>query len=116
MILTCMNCENHPKKEASKMCVGCGNSFCDDCISKVKNKNYCKDCMVEQLEKKEKTSDVKEEKVQPQIIVQQQQEQKVIGNDGFLDKILKYCCYTCIGLFILYIIIIFITALAGIRG
>ena len=70
-----MNCTNHPEKEATKICVGCGNFFCDDCLTKIKNKNYCKDCVSDLLEEKQDTKE-EDKKASPQIIIQQQQQQQ----------------------------------------
>lgn len=59
--------------------MGCGNFFCDDCLTKVKGKNYCKECTAELLEKRE---DKSEKNASPQIIIQQQQQQQLIGGSS----------------------------------
>lgn len=92
-----MNCTNHPKVEAEKVCVGCGNPFCDDCLTKIKNKNYCKNCIAEKFEEKEDSKEV----VKPEIVVTQTNNN---SNDGFLDKVCKACCIIIALLIILYII------------
>lgn len=81
-----MKCTNHKKVDANATCVGCGNFFCSDCLVKVKGKNYCKDCIAEQLENKanEKENESKSDKQsnQPQIIIQQQQQQSSVISDS----------------------------------
>lgn len=74
-----MKCKNHPKKDAAGTCVECGNPFCEDCITKVHNKNYCKECVAELLDKQEQKG---KEVNQPQIVIQQQQQQQQAPSDG----------------------------------
>ena len=47
-----MNCAKHPKKEAERTCVGCGSFFCSECLTKLKNRSYCKECLSELLSEK----------------------------------------------------------------
>ena len=37
-----MKCTNHPEKDASATCVFCGLPYCQDCLSEIDGKNYCK--------------------------------------------------------------------------
>jgi tetratricopeptide (TPR) repeat protein len=39
-----MQCKNHPKKEASAVCVECGKAVCGDCDFVLLRKRYCKEC------------------------------------------------------------------------
>ena len=95
-----MKCQNHPDKEATVGCVGCGNLFCDDCIVKVKGKNYCKSCVVDLAEKQE---NIKSEPVQPQIIIQQTQQQQQQQTQK--NETVGIIC--CIILIILFLIVVF---------
>ena len=71
-----MKCTNHPKAEATKTCVGCGNFFCADCLTEINKRNYCKDCVSDLLAQKEESErEDKSKTSQPQIIIQQQQQQ-----------------------------------------
>jgi len=45
-----INCFKHPDREAAGMCVSCGKPFCEECLSEVDGKNYCKTCLVETVE------------------------------------------------------------------
>jgi len=45
-------CAVHPAKHSAGACVGCGNFFCDACLSPIRRKNYCPDCMAELLEER----------------------------------------------------------------
>lgn len=40
-----MNCKNHPDRTATGNCSECGDSFCEDCLSKFNEKNYCASCL-----------------------------------------------------------------------
>jgi len=44
-----MECCNHPGKEAGGICVHCGRLLCPDCILQVDGKNYCRECLKEQI-------------------------------------------------------------------
>jgi len=75
-----MECLNHPNKEVKGACVGCGNFFCEDCLTQIHGKNYCKNCLVELAEKKDIVKVVArpvqpQPQPQPQIIIQQPQQQ-----------------------------------------
>ena len=69
-----VKCKKHPKTDADATCVGCGNFFCEDCLTTVKGKNYCKDCVADLLSEKENAEKDKSSGT-PQIIIQQQQQQ-----------------------------------------
>ena len=71
-----MKCINHPKKEAAGGCINCGNLLCADCLIKVGNKNYCKNCVKEILGDKTRETEKKP-------IMQQQQQQAVELGDSF---------------------------------
>lgn len=102
-----MKCQNHPDKEVKGACVGCGNFFCEDCLTQVHGKNYCKKCLVEIAEKQDSNRSEKAA-VQPQIIIQQnqqqqqqqQQQQKPVKKSEW-GTIVLICC---ILLFILFLI------------
>ncbi len=40
-----MNCKNHPEKPAAGKCAGCGEDFCEDCLSQLSAKDYCAACI-----------------------------------------------------------------------
>jgi len=40
-----MNCKKHPEKPAAGKCTGCGEDFCEDCLSQLSGKDYCAACM-----------------------------------------------------------------------
>ncbi len=44
-----MNCHVHREKDATGTCVGCGKFACDECITEIGGKNYCKSCVGELL-------------------------------------------------------------------
>lgn len=44
-----MQCKNHPKKEASAVCVECGKPVCRDCDFVILRKRYCKECATKWL-------------------------------------------------------------------
>jgi len=69
-----MKCDNHPKKEADGICTICGNSFCSDCLIKVKRKNICEECANQELNPEYKPGRSAAE--QKPIIFQQQQQQQ----------------------------------------
>lgn len=70
-----MKCINHPKKEATGGCINCGNLLCADCLIKVGNKNYCKNCVKEILGDKTRETGKKP--------IMQQQQQAVESGDSF---------------------------------
>ncbi|MBP7653423.1 DUF4339 domain-containing protein [Candidatus Dependentiae bacterium] len=37
-------CKNHPAKESFLICPECGNDYCDECLVKIGEKHYCKEC------------------------------------------------------------------------
>ena len=39
-----MRCEKHNDKEAVGFCVECGRGVCEDCVVKIGEKRYCKEC------------------------------------------------------------------------
>jgi hypothetical protein len=98
-----MKCQNHPDKEVKGACVGCGNFFCEDCLTQVHGKNYCKKCLVEIAEKQD-SDRTERTTAQPQIIIQQnqqQQQQQKSAKKSEWGIIVLVCC---ILLFILFLI------------
>jgi len=100
-----MKCQNHPDKEVKGACVGCGNFFCEDCLTQVHGKNYCKKCLVEIAEKQD-SDRTERTTAQPQIIIQQnqqqqQQQQQKPAKKSEWKVIILVCC---ILLFILFLI------------
>lgn len=49
-----MNCYKHSEKAAIGTCVGCGKFICEECNTEIKGKNYCKSCVGELLDEKNK--------------------------------------------------------------
>jgi TM2 domain-containing membrane protein YozV len=47
-------CYIHPDVQAIGTCVGCGKFICEDCTTEIKGKNYCKTCLDELFEEKNK--------------------------------------------------------------
>ena len=47
-----MNCYVHPGKEAVGTCVNCGKFICSECNTEVDNKNLCKHCVSEIMQRK----------------------------------------------------------------
>ena len=47
-------CYIHPDVQAVGTCVGCGKFICENCNTEIKGKNYCKKCVDELLEEKNK--------------------------------------------------------------
>lgn len=69
------NCAVHQDVEASGICIGCGKFFCEDCLIEVKGKNYCRNCLDELIESKEKKIEKLEDR-------QHQQQPMVFMNAG----------------------------------
>lgn len=44
-------CKNHPTKESYLMCPECNMDFCEDCLVKINDKHYCKECYTNNKEK-----------------------------------------------------------------
>lgn len=44
-----MNCVNHLDREAVGVCVSCGKPICEECRVEVRERNYCKKCISENL-------------------------------------------------------------------
>ncbi|HPG31336.1 MAG TPA: GYF domain-containing protein [bacterium] len=44
-------CKNHPSKESFLMCPECGYDYCDECLVKIGDKHYCKECYASKKEK-----------------------------------------------------------------
>lgn len=61
-----MKCHNHPDREAERACVGCGKFFCADCVTEIHGKSYCKPCLEELFDKKDKDIEKAENK-QPNV-------------------------------------------------
>ncbi|MDP2898258.1 MAG: B-box zinc finger protein, partial [bacterium] len=40
-----MNCKNHPDRPATGRCSECEESFCEDCLSKFNQRDYCGACL-----------------------------------------------------------------------
>ena len=49
-----MVCYIHEQKSANGACVHCGKLICDECITQIKGKNYCKSCVIEIFEEHER--------------------------------------------------------------
>ena len=47
-------CYIHQDAEAIGTCVGCGKFICKDCTTEIKGKNYCKTCLDELFDEKNK--------------------------------------------------------------
>ena len=75
-----MDCKNHIRREAIGSCVNCGNLFCSDCLIKVKNKNYCKECATDIIGEKTGIG------TRNIVISQQQQQQTDSSNNGNARK------------------------------
>ncbi|MGD0080010.1 MAG: B-box zinc finger protein [Methanoregula sp.] len=99
-----MKCQNHPDKEVKGACVGCGNFFCEDCLTQIHGKNYCKKCIVELAEKTTQER-ANPPAAQPIIIQQnqqqQQQQQQKPKKDSEWGTVILVCC---ILLFIFFLI------------
>lgn len=98
-----MKCHNHPDREAQGACVGCGNLFCPDCMTRIHGKSYCKKCIVEMAEKKdmEKSAPLP---YQPQIIIQQnqqQQQQQQSQQSSYWGAAIAVCCVIIIILWLI---------------
>lgn len=44
-----MNCVNHLNREAIGVCISCGRPICEECRVEVRERNYCKKCISENL-------------------------------------------------------------------
>jgi GT2 family glycosyltransferase len=67
-----MNCYIHSEKEAIGTCVSCGKFICKECNTEINNKNYCKKCLNELVNDKQKTIDKLEDnssKQQPMVFM-----------------------------------------------
>ena len=40
-------CFHHPQREAAAKCVGCGHSFCRECVTPVDRRMFCATCLRE---------------------------------------------------------------------
>ena len=96
-----MKCKNHSKKEARKVCIGCGDFFCDECLTEVNGKSYCKDCMADLISEKE-NSEKESKSVQPQVIINNQQQQQQQQESGKNDKANGSWCILCILLVVFF--------------
>ena len=95
-----MDCCNHPDKEAQAICVSCGQPFCADCLLKINEKNYCKNCLTNKVEQEMPHS------YQPRYQQQQQQQ----NSDNFpdfasLDFTNIHLAFIALGLFLVSIVI-----------
>lgn len=45
-----MNCVNHPANESSEQCRICGKSYCGECLVKLGDSSYCKNCLTDKLQ------------------------------------------------------------------
>ncbi len=57
-----MNCYIHQEQEAVGMCVGCGKPICKHCATELHNRFYCKKCVEELLDQKDKAIEKAEAK------------------------------------------------------
>jgi len=52
-----MNCYQHDQKKAVGTCVHCGKFICEECNTEINSKNYCKKCVGDVFNEKEKQID-----------------------------------------------------------
>lgn len=64
-----MKCHNHPEKDASGACVGCGKLFCSDCLIEMHGKNYCHKCVESLMDEKDKAIEKAESKTPTQVFM-----------------------------------------------
>jgi len=76
-----MNCYIHAEEKAVGACVGCGEFICQACATKIKAKNYCKSCVDELFEEKNKQLE-KEQDKNEKSNQGSNQEQMVVVNVG----------------------------------
>ena len=50
-----MECYIHKGSAAVGTCVACGKFICHECCTEINNKNYCKNCLQEVINEKNKT-------------------------------------------------------------
>ena len=57
-----MSCYKHEQERAVGTCVHCGKFICEECNTQINNKNYCKECVGEVFNEKERQlGDLKKE-------------------------------------------------------
>ncbi len=59
-----MKCSVHLEADAVGACVGCGSLFCASCLTEVRRKKYCRSCVTELFEEKDKEVERKREEVE----------------------------------------------------
>lgn len=64
-----MNCYVHNDREAIGTCVGCGKFICEECCTEVNGKNYCKKCVSELINERERKIERLEDKNQPMVFM-----------------------------------------------
>lgn len=66
-----MNCYVHPEKAAVGTCIGCGKFICSECLTEIKGKNYCKNCVNELIQENQKRIEKLEnsDKQQPMVFM-----------------------------------------------
>jgi hypothetical protein len=47
-------CLNHPQREAAAKCMGCGQSFCRECVTALDRRMFCSGCLSAKTEVKAK--------------------------------------------------------------
>lgn len=59
-----MKCAVHPEADAIGACVGCGSFFCASCLTEVRRKRYCRSCVTDLFEEKEREFERKREELE----------------------------------------------------
>lgn len=59
-----MKCSVHLETDAVGACVGCGTFFCASCLTEVRRKKYCRSCVTELFEEKDKELERRREEVE----------------------------------------------------
>lgn len=74
-----MKCYKHEDREAEGRCVRCGKILCEDCIVKVDNRVFCKECVSDMLSKRNNEEVYQEELVNDSFY-------GITGNEGLKEK------------------------------
>lgn len=54
-----MKCKNHIEIDAIARCIGCQETFCENCLVEVEGKNYCADCKMMAVHEKPVFEDIR---------------------------------------------------------
>ena len=82
-------CYIHQDAEAIGTCVGCGKFICEDCTTEIKGKNYCKTCLDELFDEKNK----KIEKLEDNKAAQPMVFMNAGGGGGGSSSSSSSCCF-----------------------